>query len=319
MNVKNTLISKLIDIIKEDRKNIFYLIYYSFIEAVLLLSLPLASSFIINSILAHASISVSVLGFIVIVVFILTTILQVVKQYITEKFEQKIFVNTAIRIAKMATNIRNTSSDTKHLIDKYMNYFFDIVSIQKIFPILLLDGVGLFVKLLVSLLLLLVFDVSLFIAGLFFFILFVSILLYVGRNGVDYAIQRSNAKHDAIYFLQNIPESEKEEKETLKDFDTYLKNFIYAREKIFNIILKQLTLTFMIEGIIFSSFLIIGAHLVINGHLPLGEFVAAEIIVVSITYALKGFMKQIDYIYDMFEGVYKVEKLSLTLKESSDD
>jgi putative ABC transport system ATP-binding protein len=65
-------------------------------------------------------------------------------------------------------------------------------------------------------------------------------------------------------------------------------------------------------------FLLIGGYLVINGSLPLGEFVAAEIIVTSITYALKGFAKQLDYIYDMVEGLYKVNKLSLELKDKSD-
>jgi putative ABC transport system ATP-binding protein len=63
--------------------------------------------------------------------------------------------------------------------------------------------------------------------------------------------------------------------------------------------------------------LIIGGYLVINGSLPLGEFVAAEIIVTSITYALKVFAKQLDYIYDMVEGVYKVNKLSVGLEENS--
>jgi putative ABC transport system ATP-binding protein len=62
-------------------------------------------------------------------------------------------------------------------------------------------------------------------------------------------------------------------------------------------------------------FLIIGGYLVINGSLPLGEFVAAEIVVTSITYALKGFAKQLDYIYDMIEGLYKVNKLSVGLED----
>lgn len=317
MDIKSKLTLKLVGIVKEDKQNIFYLIYYSMIEAILLLSLPLASSFIINSIMAHASISVTVLGFIVIVIFILTTMLQVVKQYITEKFEQKIFVSVGIKIANMATKIQNSSSDVKHQIDKYMNYFFDIASIQKIFPILLLDGVSLVVKFIASLLLLLVFDSTLFIAGLFFFIAFLMILLLIGRNGVEYAIERSNTKHDAIYYLQHIPELEKEERAILEEFDGYLKKFIYARKKIFNVVIRQLALTFMIEGVVISSFFIIGSYLVINGSLPLGEFVAAEIIVISITTALKGFMKQLDYIYDMFEGLYKVDKLSLSLKENS--
>ncbi|MBL1243805.1 MAG: hypothetical protein COA39_005330 [Sulfurimonas sp.] len=47
--------------------------------------------------------------------------------------------------------------------------------------------------------------------------------------------------------------------------------------------------------------------------IPIGEFVAIEIIIISVVYALRDFMKQIDYIYDMIEGFYKVDKLSKTL------
>ena len=80
MDVKKQVISSITKIIKEDRKNILFLLYYSAIEAILVMSIPLASSFIINSVLAHATISVLVLGSIVIVIFMLTTLLQVVKE-----------------------------------------------------------------------------------------------------------------------------------------------------------------------------------------------------------------------------------------------
>lgn len=303
---------------KEDRKNIFFLLYYSAIEAILVMSIPLASSFIINSVLAHASISVLVLGTIIIVIFILTTLLQIVKEYIVEKFQQKIFVTTGIEVAQMATHLKPSSIGTKDSIDKYMNYFFDISAIQKFFPILLLDGTGLIVKILVSLLLLLAFDPFLFGLGIFFFVFFIVMLFLLGTNGLDYAIKRSDAKHSAIYFLQNIPYEQTSEEKTLEKFDGYLTRLITARENIFFVIMRQLTLTFIMEGLVLSSFLIGGGYLVINGTLPVGEFVAAEIIVVSIMYTLKGFMKHLDYIYDMVEGFYKVEKLSISLSEHSD-
>jgi len=319
MNVKKSILLNISKIIEADKKNIFYLLYYSVIEAILALSIPLASSFIINSVLAHASISVLVLGSIVVVIFILTTSLQVVKEYIVEKFQQKIFINTGIKIAQMATSIKTSSIDTKENIDRYMNYFFDISAIQKFFPILLLDGTGLIVKIVVSLLLLLIFDPLFFALGLFFFMLFLGLLVALGYNGLEYAIKRSDAKHSAIYYLQNIPYKKESKEAILEEFDGYLSTFISAREKIFRVIIRQLTLTFFMEGLIFSSFLIAGGHLVINGTIPLGEFVAAEIIVVSITYALKGFMKQLDYIYDMIEGFYKVEKLSISLDENKNE
>jgi ABC-type bacteriocin/lantibiotic exporter with double-glycine peptidase domain len=318
MDVKKQVISSITKIIKEDRKNVLFLLYYSAIEAILIMSIPLASSFIINSVLAHATISVLVLGSIVILIFILTTLLQVVKEYIIEKFQQKIFVSTGIEIAQMATCLKTSSIDTKDTIDKYMNYFFDITAIQKFFPILLLDGTGLIVKILVSLLLLLAFDPLLFGLGVFFFVFFIVMLFILGTNGINYAIKRSDAKHSSIYYLQNIPYQNESKEKILEEFDGYLTRFITARENIFFVIMRQLTLTFIMEGLVLTSFIIGGGYLVINGTLPVGEFVAAEIIVVSITYSLKGFMKHLDYIYDMVEGFYKIEKLSISLSEHTD-
>ncbi|OZA60528.1 MAG: ABC transporter ATP-binding protein, partial [Sulfurovum sp. 39-42-12] len=58
MNVNDVVFDNVKKIIKQDRKNVFNLIYYSVIDALLVLSIPLASSFVINSILAHASFSI---------------------------------------------------------------------------------------------------------------------------------------------------------------------------------------------------------------------------------------------------------------------
>ena len=317
MEIQKNIYLSIKNILQEDKQNILYLFYYSTIEAILLLVIPLASSFIINSILAHATISIAVLGVVLIVVFILITLLQIIKHHIIEKFEQKIFLNTGIEIAKMAIKIRKVTNDKIRFIDKYMNYFFDITSIQKIFPMVLLDGTALVVKLIVSLLLLLAFDVSFFILGVILFFLFIILLYFLGKGGVKYAIERSHAKHNAIYYLQSIPDLKIDADIILGEYDEYLKKFIYARRKIFDVVIRQLSLTFVMEGLVFSSFLIFGGYLVVHGSIPLGEFVAAEIVVVSLIYALRGFMKNIDSIYDMAEGFYKIDSLSRSLKENS--
>lgn len=317
MNINDVIFTNVKKIIQEDRRNIFHLFYYSTIDAILVLSIPLASTVVINSVLAHASLSVFILGMIVLVLFVFVTVLQVLQEYIIEKFQQKVFLKTGIEIATKALDIKNQESADRHLHGKLMNYFFDVTSIQKFFPIILLDGVGIIVKIFVSLLLLLVYDPILFSAGLFFFSGYIALLLLLGRNGVTHALDRSDAKHSTIYFLQHIGKEEGEENEIMKKFDSYLSTYAKARQKLFKVIIRQLALTFFAEGFIFSVFLIIGGYLVINGRLPLGEFVASEIIVTSITYALKGFAKQLDYIYDMIEGLYKVNKLSVGLEDKS--
>ena len=315
MNFDKSIFQSLSRIIGNDKKNIFYLIYYSAIKAILVLSIPLASSYIINSVLAHASISVFVLGFIVISTFILITVLRVIQEYIIEKLQQEIFVKTAIEISDMASDLKNKAFNTKFVsnTDKYMNYFFEITPIQKLFPIILLDGVGLVIKVFVSLLLLLAFDPLLFFSALLLFFIYIVVLFLLGNNGVKYAIERSDTKHKSIYFLQNIPNIQEPKNELLKTCDEHLNAYVQARRKSFGVIIKQLALTFFMEGFILSGFLILGGTLVVSGALPVGEFVAAEIVIVSIIYSLKIFVKQIDYVYEMIEGINKINKLSASL------
>ena len=228
-----------------------------------------------------------------------------------EKFEQKIFLKNAIKTSQLALDVHTEKEN--RFIHKYMNYFFDVISIQKLFPVLLMTGSSLVIKVIVSLILLLIFDINFFILGLIFILLFSVIVIYLGRSGPKFAIERSNAKHDTIFFIQNILLHKRSKDETLKELDTLLLDFLKARNNMFKVIAKQLSLSFFIEGLILASFFILGGYLVFEGMIPIGEFVAIEIIIISVVYALRDFMKQIDYIYDMIEGFYKVDKLSKTL------
>ncbi|MDF1880352.1 ABC transporter ATP-binding protein [Sulfurimonas sp. MAG313] len=315
MSIKRKVIFNAYKVIKEDKKNISYLLYYSMIKSILVLSIPLASSFIINSVLSHATISVFVLGLTVVIIFMFITFLSILQEYIVEKFQQKIFVKTGIRIAELAINLKKETQSAKNEVTRYMNYFFDIMSIQKLFPIVLLDGVGLVIKIVVSLLLLLAFDPLLFGSAIIVLFIYLVFLILLGYNGVKYAINRSDMKHQSIYLLQHIPYLDAPKDETLHAYDVQLNAYIEARQKSFSVIIRQLALTFFMEGLILSGFLILGGYLVVNGTLPIGEFVAAEIIIVSIIYSLKVFVKQIDAIYEMIEGFYKLDKLETSLTE----
>lgn len=319
MTIERKMLTDIMKILRQDKKSVFYLVYYSLIEAILLLTIPLTASFIINSVLAHAQLSVIVLGFMVVIAFFFVIFFKVIQEYIVENFQQKIFVNTGIEIMELTCALKANSltlegnTEEKKALDKYMNYFFDVLSIQKVIPTIILEGSGLIMKIVVSLILLFVFNTTLFISGLLIFVTYIILLIYLGKGGIDYAIKRSDAKHKSIYYLQNTFEIDKPRHEILKTFDEYLNALVRARKNSFKVIIKQLSLTFFIEGLIVSGFLIFGGSLVINGTLPIGEFVAAEIIVVSIGYALKGFTKQIDLMYDMIESFYKLDKLSGTL------
>lgn len=318
MAIVEVVAQSITSIVKEDKKLIFDLLYYSLVEAILVLSIPLASSFVINSVLSHADISIFVLGLVVISLFVIVTILQVVKEYIVEKFQQKIFLTTAIDIVDKVSHPDFSKKENDSEFKKYLNYFFDITAIQKFFPVLLLDGFGLVAKILVSLILLWLFDSALFFTGFLSLSVYLIVLITLGRSGVKHAIARSDAKHSAIYFLQNVNSLPGTREEKLASFDEKLTTYARSRQALFGTTIRQLALTYFTEGAVFSSFLVVGGYLVVEGVIPVGEFIASEIVVVSITYTLKGFVKQLDYIYDTVEGFYKVDKLSRTVSEQGD-
>ncbi len=196
-----------------------------------------------------------------------------------------------------------------------MNYFFDVIAIQKLLPSIVLNGVALVVKLLISLLLLIIFDVSLFALGIFFIVSYLALILWLGKRGPERAVARSDAKHEAIHYLQTLP---LHKQSTLLDrLDEFLYRYVKARNSMFSVIIKQLSLTFIMEGLILSVFFIVGGYLVFKGNMAIGEFIAAEIIILTVTYALNDLMKQIDYFYEIVEGFYKVHKLSHILGEDA--
>lgn len=313
MGIKTTVFDCFINTIKSDKKSIYYILYYSFLESVLVLSVPLTTSFIINSLIAHSAISTVVLGSIILFVFVSITFLRLIQVYIVEKFEQKVFVEKGFEVAQKAYDIKERSTEQKQPMNKLMNYFFEITTIQKTFPIFILNGAGLVIQIIVSLTLLMFFNPYLFTAALLTFVFYFVFIIILGNNGIEYSIKRSDMKHNAIYFLQQIPKSEDLKKDALEKFGDIMEDYVDSRQNHFRVVLKQLALSFIMQGVIISGFFLFGGYLVIKGEMIIGEFIASEIIVLTLMYSINSFVKQLDYIYDGIEGYYKVSKLSESL------
>lgn len=308
------IVSNFFDLLQKERANVKLLLFYSLLETILLLVMPFASSFIINSLLAHAVLSLLVISVIVSILLLVVVFVQLTKEYIIEKYQQSIFVDTSIDVANLSLDACDNTKQMNR--SRYMNYCFEVLTLQKITPMLVLDGAALFMKTIVSLLLLLAFDPWLFIGGVVLLSLYVVVLMRLGKDGFKYAVERSDAKHEALFHLQHLCESS-DLKQSQTHLDELLHQFIAKRQQMFSVLFRQFAWSFLTEALLFSGFFILGGLLVINGTLPIGEFVAAEILVISLIYAIHSFIKQLDYIYDMAEGIYKINKLSNKLEEAS--
>ncbi len=311
MEVKSIVYNTFSQIMQADRQSIFYILFYTLLEGILVLSIPLTSSFVINSLIAHSYISIVTLGIIISIIFVLIVFLRLLQEYIIEKFEQKVFVREGLDIGGKAV----TSRDIDHNIQikKLMNYFFDITTIQKIFPVLIFNGAGLLIQILLTLLLLFVFSMELFFGALLLITVNIVLIIFFGKNGIKHAIERSDTKHETIYYLQQIPHTQTEPQKVNEKLESHMDAYIDARENHFKIRVKQLGISFLMQGVMIAGFFILGGYLVINGSMPVGDFVASEIIVVTLIYTMNSFVKQLDYVYESIEGFYKVGKLSTKL------
>jgi ABC-type bacteriocin/lantibiotic exporter with double-glycine peptidase domain len=318
MDIRSKVVHGFLDMLDLDKRSIYLILYYTLLEGVLVLSIPLTSSFVINSLVSHSYISVIVLGSIISIVFIFIIFLRLIQEYIIEKFEQRVFVTEGYDVAQKAFAFRDKALDNKVHIDKLMNYFFDITTVQKTFPIFILNGAGLVVQVVMTLLLLLLFDVTLFFGAFIILLLYIILVILFGKNGIVYAVERSDTKHNTIHFLQKVPflDSSKESMDT--QLEENMDAYVDARQNHFRVRLRQLGISFLMQGSIIAGFFMLGSYLVIKGHMPIGEFVAAEIIIVTLIYAMNNFIKQLDYIYDGIEGFYKIEKLSSSLDQTKE-
>lgn len=314
MDIRTKILYGFVATLKSDKHSVYYVLYYTLIESILVLSIPLTSSFVINSLVAHSYISLITLGVIILCVFSFIVFLRIIQEYIIEKFEQRVFVTEGYDVVQKTLKLKEEERQTPYPIDKLMNYFFDITTIQKIFPVLILNGSGLIIQTVVTLILLLVFDLTLFVWATLTIVAAIALILYVGKNGITSAVERSNAKHETIHFMQKVPQSDTDAASILEKFEEKMSHYVDARKHQYSIRIKQLSASFILQGVIITGFFLLGGHLVIAGKMPIGEFVAAEIIIVTLIYAINGFAKQLDYIYDGIEGFYKIGQLSSSLE-----
>jgi len=313
------ILKAIISLFRKDKRLFLYIIYYSIIEGVLVLSFPLAIDFTVNSIIAHASYSVIVIGLIIMVMFLFVALSRVIQHYIVEKFQQKLFVEKAIETFQHAHKISQREMHFKEPLRKVMNYFFDVTTLQKFFPNIMLEGIALVVNIVVGFALLLAFNPILFEMAFILIIVYAVLIVLLGFNGVRFAKLRSDTKHETVYFLQNVPFSTNEFDKDQRTLDDILSRYVEARKNLFKVMIRQKTLSFIMQGFIYTMFFILGGFLVINGKIPVGEFIAAEIIIVFMNKAITTFVKQIDYFYEIVEGVYKVHKLDTTIGSHKDE
>jgi ATP-binding cassette subfamily B protein len=305
----------LIKHLKLERSDITAIYFYAILSGLIQLSLPLGIQAILGFVLGATMVtSVYVLIFIIILAVLIVGYLQIRQMKIIEKIQQKIFVNFAFEFAEKIPNMDLKKADQYYLPEK-INHFFETINIQKGVSKLLIEIPAATIQIIFGLVLLSLYHSLFLISSLLLIAILWTIFKITGRKGIETSINESNNKYDVIAWLEELGRVIKSFKYSqgshlnLIKTDRKLLEYITSRKSHFSVLLFQFKSLVFLKVAITAIMLILGTSLLFNQKINIGQFVAAEIVILTIIGAMEKLITSLEYVYDVITGMLKINRV----------
>ena len=323
--MKLTPLNRLTNLLKLDRKDILQVFFYAIFAGLVSLSLPLGIQAIINLIQSgRVSVSWIVLVVIVIIGVALVGILSIMQLRITENLQQKIFVRSSFEFSYRLPKIKFEEYYNQYP-PELANRFFDTITIQKGASKLLIDFSTALLQIIFGIILLSLYHPVFIFFGLVLISLLYIIFKFSFTSGLDTSMKESKYKYKVVGWLQEIARNnfsfrKKNNYEfALKKNDKLVSEYLKYRERHFAIIKRQYTQLIVFKVIITAGLLLIGGFLVLNQQMNIGQFVAAEIIILLVINSVEKIVIGLETFYDVLTAVEKIGQITDLQIEVSQD
>jgi ABC-type bacteriocin/lantibiotic exporter with double-glycine peptidase domain len=308
-------ILRIFRIIKLEGKEISAIYLYAILSGLLQLTIPIGIQSIINFVLAGSfSTSMVVLIAAVVLGVFFTGVLQINQMKLNEKIQQSLFTNYSFEFSHRIPRINMKSVDSYYM-PELVNRFFDVVSLQKGLSKLLLDVPAATIQILFGLILLSLYNAVFIFFGILLVVILAIILYTTSNRGLATSIEESDYKYNVAAWLQEtarIMRSLKFSHETdlhLHKTDGFVTGYLKARSAHFKILLLQYWSLVFFKVLITAAMLIVGGLLLIDQQLNVGQFVAAEIVIITVLASIEKFIISLDKVYDVLTSVEKLGKV----------
>jgi len=321
-----TPLKRFYNLLELDKKDISQLFFYAIFAGLVSLSLPLGIQAIINFIQSgRVSVSWIVLIFLVVMGVALVGILSLMQLRITENLQQKIFVRSSFEFAVRLPKIK-----FEELYNTYppelANRFFDTMIIQKGTSKLLIDFSAALLQIVFGVILLSLYHPYFIIFGIMLILLLFFIFKLSYKPGLETSLKESKNKYKVAGWLQEMARNNYSFRNQLNfDYglqknDHLVTEYLHYREKHFNVIKRQFTQLIIFKVIITTSLLSIGGFLVVSQQMNIGQFVAAEIIILLVINSVEKIILGLETFYDVLTSVEKIGQVAdLSLEEEFDN
>ncbi len=312
MNNSLTPWKRLIGLLKLEKKDIFQISYFAIFEGIVSLSLPLGIQAIIN-LIQGAQVSVSWIILVILVTLGVTFsgILKLMQLRIIETIQQRIFTRASFELSYRFPKIKMKELRNYYL-PELANRFFDTLTIQKGLSKILIDVPSAFLQIIFALLLLSFYHPFFIIFGMLLVFLIYTVFKLTASRGLETSLDESKNKYKVVHWLQEVARSVTSFKLSgktnlaLKKNDILVEKYLNSRESHFKILVIQYIQMIGFKVLVTAGLLLIGGFLVLEQKMNIGQFVAAEIIVLLVINSVEKLILGLESFYDVLTSIEKL-------------
>ena len=307
-----TPFQRLFQLLNTERRDIGYVYLYAIVAGLIGLSLPLGIQAVFNLVSGGMVFSsVYVLIGLVIVGVIISGFILIGQQVLVEVLQQRLFVKAAFEFTYRLPRIEPDALNGHHP-PELMNRFFDVLTIQKGLPKLLIDLTAAVVQIGLGIILLSFYHPVFIAFGLVTVLTVVVIVWLNGPKALKTSLNESKYKYKLVAWLETmagqLPQLRQEPDPTtyMNQTDELVAQYITYRNQHFSVLKRFYISAVAFKTLITGGLLILGTTLVVGREMTLGQFVAAELVIVLITSSVDKLIMGLDVVYDLMTAVEKL-------------
>jgi ABC-type bacteriocin/lantibiotic exporter with double-glycine peptidase domain len=306
---------RLIGLMQLEKRDIRQIFYYAIFSGIVALSLPLGIQTIINLIQgAQISTSWVVLVILVTLGVAFSGALQLMQLRIIETIQQRIFTRSSFELTYRFPKIK-TAELRNYYPPELANRFFDTLTIQKGLSKILIDVPTALLQILFALLLLSFYHPFFIIFGVLLLLLIFIVFKFTAKKGLETSLVESKNKYKVAHWIQEVARSITSFKLSgntslaLEKNDYLISDYLESRENHFKILMLQFIQMTGFKVIVTASLLLIGGALVLNQQMNIGQFVAAEIIILLVIASVEKLILGLEPFYDVLTSLEKLGEI----------
>jgi len=283
-----------------EKRNIQFLYVYAIISGILSLVIPLGIQAMVGIILGGNLNS----SWVIIVVCVtslvaISGIIKLAQLSILDSIQRKLFVRYTMTYNEVLEN--RIENNTGNDIAKQTSKFLDIVTLQKTFSKLIFDFSSQVLQIIAGILLLSFYHPFFIGVGVVIFVVVLLGFKLTWEKGFATARNESNMKFKVADTLNSQSKSSQTdimEKNHSESLNEALGSYVQYRQEHFSILYKQATFGIVTKTILTFIMLVIGSRLLVTEEISLGQFLASEILIITLLDATEKLILTVENIYD---------------------